>query len=161
MDKLSHTASFNGAVRYVTPVCETTYKLFIYEWWRHRHGQLYECGSLNRNQCIWPQGSILIFKATCPVGQVRFRKFTCPAWNNTRPCNYICYYLPDYWPVLSDKCHNNTTCPRSNFSQFLPARDGRTKLKVEPCWPWHIFKVELWKISPRLGVNKHRCHWFR
>ena len=26
-------------------------------------------------------------------------------------------------------CHNNTTCPRSNFSKFLPVRDGQTKLK--------------------------------
>ena len=29
--------------------------------------------------------------------------------------------------------YTNTTCPRSNFSKFLPVRDGRTKLKVKPC----------------------------
>ena len=56
-----------------------------------------------------------------------------PRTDKFRGVCYISYYLPDYWPVLSDKCHNNTTCPRSNFSNFLPVRDGRTKLKVEPC----------------------------
>ena len=60
-------------------------------------------------------------------------KFTCPGWNDTCLRDCICYHVPDYRPVLSDKCHNDTTCPRRNFSKFLPVRDGWTKLKVEPC----------------------------
>ena len=79
------------------------------------------------------QGSILIFKATCPVGQVRLKIYlSCMKWHLSTQLYML--LSSDYWPVLSDKCHYNTTCPRSNFSKFLPVRDGRTKLKVEPCF---------------------------
>ena len=77
------------------------------------------------------QGSILTFKATCPVGQVRLKIYlSCMKWHLSTQLYML--LSSDYWPVLSDKCHYNTTCPRSNFSKFLPVRDGRTKLKVEP-----------------------------
>ena len=79
------------------------------------------------------QASILTVKATCPIGQVRMKIYlSCMKWDLSSQL-HICYYLPDYWPVLSDKCHKYTTCPRSNFSKFLPVQDGWTKLKVEPC----------------------------
>ena len=78
------------------------------------------------------QGSILTFKANCPVGQVRLKIYlSCMKWHLSMQLYMLLSSY--YWPVLSDKCHYNTTCPRSNFSNFLPVRDGRTKLKVEPC----------------------------
>ena len=78
------------------------------------------------------QGSILTFKATCPFRQVRLKIYlSYMKWHLSTQLYML--LSSDYWPVLSDKCHYNTTCPRSNFSKFLPVRDGRTKLKVEPC----------------------------
>ena len=77
------------------------------------------------------QGLILTFNATCPVGQVRLTiHLSCMKWHLSTQLYML--LSSDYWPVLSDKCHYNATCPRSNFSKFLPVRDGPTKLKVEP-----------------------------
>ena len=71
----------------------------------------------------------------------------------------------DYWPVLSYKCHDNTTCPRSNFSKFLPLRDGRTKLKVE-LWAtshylnqcWLIIRCALWHLSESKFISPQKLN---
>ena len=49
---------------------------------------------------------------------------------------YVIIFLIFLALVLSDKCHNNTTCPMSNFSKFLPVQDSRTKLMVKPWIYW-------------------------
>ena len=98
------------------------------------------------------QGSILTFKATCPVGQVRLKIYlSCMKWHLSMQLYML--LSSDYWPVLSDKCHYNTTCPRSKFSKFLPVRDGRTKLKVEPWWDHD--SMNLW---PCVVCTRFDCH---
>ena len=90
-----------------------------------------------------PQGSTLTFKAACPVRQVRLKVYlSCMKWHLSTQLYML--LSSDYWPVLLDKCHYNATCPRSNFSKFVPVRDGRTKLKVEPWATYWLVWIPLW-----------------
>ena len=73
------------------------------------------------------QGSTLIFKVTCPFGQVRFEIhlscMRCHLSTNPNPCRNMgivqfCATTFDFSPVPSDKWHCKTTCPRSHFQHF-------------------------------------------
>ena len=73
------------------------------------------------------QGSTLIFKVTCPFGQVRFEIhlscMRCHLSTNPNPCRNMaivqfCATIFDFSPVPSDKWHCKTTCPRSHFQHF-------------------------------------------
>ena len=73
------------------------------------------------------QGSTLIFKVTCPFGQVRFEIhlscMRCHLSTNPNPGRNMgivqfCATIFDFSPVPSDKWHCKTTCPRSHFQYF-------------------------------------------
>ena len=73
------------------------------------------------------QGSTLIFKVTCPFGQVRFEIhlscMRCHLSTNPNPCRNMgivqfCATIFDFSSVPSDKWHCKTTCPRSHFQHF-------------------------------------------
>ena len=75
----------------------------------------------------WLQGSTLIFKVTCPFGQVRFEIhlscMRCHLFTNPNPCRNMgilqfCAAIFNFSPVPSDKWHCKTTCPRSHFQHF-------------------------------------------
>ena len=89
------------------------------------------------------QGSTLIFKVTCPFGQVRFdfhlSCMRCHLSTNPNSCRnmgIVQFFATifDFSPVPSDKWHCKTTCPRSHFQHFYLSRTVGQPLRSSPGW---------------------------
>ena len=116
------------------------------------HSDVFGASSVGAAPYLWKtanQGLTLIFKVTCPFGQVRFEIhlscMRCHLSTNPNPCRKMgivqfCATIFDFSPVLSHKWHCKTTCPRSHFQHFYlswtvgqPLRSSPANMSLRTC----------------------------